>query len=151
MTDAVLNRPKDGSWDFSIDENGDIRQQDFFDTAILVAIHEERRASSSEVSVAELRRGWIGNESTPGFERGSKIWLYSQTRLTRTRINDIINAARDSFTTFIDRGFILDAFFDVLLKNGVVSLLVKLKRSENEIDSRFFPLWDNSGITSTED
>ena len=96
MSDALLDRGSSELFDFSIAENGDVVQVDFFDTAIMVSLYEEKRAGPEEVALPEQRRGWIGNESTPDFERGSKIWLYSQSRLTREVINNIISAANES-------------------------------------------------------
>ncbi len=52
---------KTGFYDIDIDSSGDIDKTDGFDTAILMSFFCERRADESEVTVAELRRGWVGN------------------------------------------------------------------------------------------
>jgi len=150
MTDAVLNRPKGKTWDFSIAENGDAETESFFDTAILVSVYEEKRASESEVERPELRRGWIGNESTPDFERGSKIWLYYQSRLTRSVINGIISAANECLAWLINEDYALRVVSDIDLSNGSVNLLIQTQRPNGQIDKRLLPLWDRSGITETE-
>ena len=85
-TDAVL---ANNNYDLQIDSNGDILTDDFFDTSLLVSLFAEQRATPSEMPESHRRRGWIGNESTPGFEIGSKLWLYSQARVTRTLLSDI--------------------------------------------------------------
>jgi phage gp46-like protein len=147
MSDALLIRPENGYFDFSIAENGDITQADFFDTAILVSIYEEKRASESEVALPEQRRGWIGNESTPDFERGSKIWLYEQSRLTRTIINSIIAAADESLAWITGESFARAIQSDVVLRNGQVFLFVEIERPDSITIRRELFLWDNSGVT----
>ena len=74
--DACLEDLGNGAYDIQIASNGDILTQDFFDTYILVSLFSNRRANESEVLVPELRGGWIGNESTPGFEQGSGRCCY---------------------------------------------------------------------------
>ena len=147
MTDAVLNRPPNGHFDFAIDTNGDILQADFFDTAILVSIYERKRASESEISRPEFREGWIGNESIPDFERGSKIWLYEQSRLTRDVMNNIIDAANESLAWLMSEGFAVDIVSDVNRKKGRVFLNITIQRPESITIKKELFLWDNSGIT----
>jgi len=150
MTDAVLIRPKDKTWDFSIASDGGIETESFFDTAILTSLYEEKRASESEVERPELRRGWIGNESTPDFERGSKLWLYSQSRLTRSVINGIISAANESLAWLVTDDHALSITSDVELSNGTVSLLIQIERPDGQIEKKLLPLWNRSGITETD-
>jgi len=150
MTDAILVRPKNKTWDFTIAADGGIETESFFDTAILTSLYEEKRASSSEVERPELRRGWIGNESTPDFERGSKLWLFSQSRLTRSVINGIISAANEALAWLVEQDYALSVTSDVELSNGTVNLLIQLERPDGQIDKRLLPLWDRSGITETE-
>ena len=147
MSDAVLVKNAEGIYDFTIAENGDINQADFFDTSMLVSILERARASSSEVELPELREGWIGNISTPGFERGSKVWLYSQSRLNREVINNIETAANDALAWLIDQSYAVDVASDVDLKNGKVFLIIKVQRPNSVTISSELFLWDNSGVT----
>ncbi len=151
MSDAKLVRPVDGRWDFTIAANGDIETVDFFDSSILVSLLEEKRATPDEVAEPQLRRGWIGNESLGDFERGSKIWLYYQARLTQEVMNSIINAANESLQHFVDEGFAVAIESDVLLQNGAVVLAIAITRPNNQVERRFFTLWENSGVTRTED
>lgn len=148
MTDAVLSkRVATDTIDFSIGADGGILQDDFFDSLILVALYEERRASPSEIEAPQFRRGWQGNEATPDFERGSKIWLFDQARLTRTVINGIIAAANESLNVLVKRGYAVEVAVDIDVIEGVVNLKIDIRRTDNQIVTRFFPLWENSGIT----
>jgi len=147
MSDAVLSRIKGGKFDFTIASNGDILQADFLDTAILVSIYENKRASQSEVQLPQNREGWIGNESTPDFERGSKIWLYEQAKLTQEVINAIESAANESLAWLITDGLAVSVTSDVRPKNGLVILKITIERPQSIVLQKELFLWENSGVT----
>ncbi len=153
--DAILFPPgseefvgaNSGVYDISIGNNGDIRTQDFFDTAIMMSIFGERRANISEVLNPRLRKGWIGNESTPGFEIGSKVWLYEQSRLTRTVINGIENAARESLIWLVTDGFAASIDkVNATLSGTSVLLDITITRPNGKVEKRHFNLWENTGL-----
>lgn len=151
-TDAVLSRTSSTKWDLTIDATGDILTADFFDTALLMSIFAEKRASGSEVPESRFRRGWIGNESfSDGFEIGSKIWLFEQARLDRDTLNGITSAAIDGLQWFLDRGFAINLIVDTVLVQGMVTLQIDTFRPNSKVDRRFFSLWDGSGITNSEE
>jgi len=145
--DACLKQIAGDLFDLDIGVDGDILSVDFFDSAIIVSLFAERRANESEVAVSRLRRGWIGNESTPDFEIGSKIWLFEQSRLTITVLNEIIIAARDALQWLVDDGFAtaIESVEAVITPNGI-NLEVVINRPNSEVDRRFFTLWDNTAI-----
>jgi len=145
--DACLKQISGDLFDLDIGVDGDILSVDFFDSAIIVSLFAERRANESEVAVSRLRRGWIGNESTPDFEIGSKIWLFEQSRLTITVLNEIIIAARDALQWLVDDGFAtaIESVEAVITPNGI-NLEVVINRPNSEVDRRFFTLWDNTAI-----
>jgi phage gp46-like protein len=126
--------------------SGDIRSEDFFDSAILVSLFAESRASESEVFQSHMRRGWIGNESTPGFEIGSKIWLYEQARLTRSVLNGITAAARQSLQWLIDDDYALAIDVEAILTASGVDINIIIYRPNSKIDHRYYTLWDNTGV-----
>jgi phage gp46-like protein len=144
-TDAVLKiNPGTQAYDFAIDENGDIETEDFFDTSLLYSIFGERRASSDEVVDPRLRRGWIGNAED--FENGSKIWLFSQSRLTRDTLNRIEDEAQKALQWLVDDGFAVSIDqVTATLSKGRVNLDITIRRSRDRIVRRFFVLWENTG------
>lgn len=145
-SDAVLRIDEiTGKYDISINENGDIDVEDFFDTAVLYSLKGERRAAPSEIDAPELRRGWIGNRQD--FENGSKIWLFEQQRLTNDVMNRIADEARNSLQWLVDDGIAerIDNVVVELIK-GVVSLRITIRRSRNRIDTKLFELWENTGV-----
>ncbi len=132
-------------YDIQIGADGDIVTKDFFDTAILMSLFCERRASSPEVPESHRRRGWIGNEATPGFEIGSKNWLYEQERISRTVFNALAKSSFDALEWLIDDGHVLDVRTSVNLNNGAVELTVIIERSGSEVETRNYTLWNNTG------
>jgi len=145
--DAVLTvDTTTGLFDISIDSDGDILTDDFFDTAILYSLFGERRASSSEVSEARLRRGWIGSEFSD-FENGSKLWLLSQARITRTILSRVEDEAAKALQWLVDDGLAV-AISDVTatVSDGNVELELTIERSTDNVERRFFELWQNTGI-----
>lgn len=130
-----------------IGSDGDFEIESLFDTALLMSIFCERRASASEVPESRHRRGWLGNEQgQDGFEIGSKIWLFKQSRLTASVLSDISKAAYNSLKWLIDDGFINDVSTEASLINGEVVLIVEIKRPGSKVEKRFFTLWNNTGI-----
>lgn len=146
-TDAVLTvNATTQLYDISIDTDGDILTDDFFDTSLLYSIFGERRANESEVSESRLRRGWIGNEGKD-FENGSKLWLFEQARVTQTNLNRIADEARKSLQWLVDDGFAVSIDeVNATVKNGKVTLEIVIRRSRSEVERRFFDLWKNTGI-----
>ena len=146
--DAVLKENPDGVYDISYDSEGDILTSDFLDTAILMSIFCERRANVEEVPESEKRRGWIGNESTPEFEIGSKVWLYEQARLTRTTLNglqtEIFNGLEwmlGEIAVDIEKANIIATVND----KGQFVINIPAFRSNSKIESSSYVLWNNTG------
>lgn len=146
-TDAVLTVNADTKlYDITIDADGDILTDDFFDTSLLYSLFGERRADSSEVVEPQLRRGWIGSEGKD-FENGSKLWLFEQSRVTRTNLNRIEDEARKSLQWMIDDELVVSVDgVTATVKNGKVTLAIVIRRSRSEVARRFFDLWRNTGL-----
>ena len=144
--DATLTELDGGLYDISIDSFGDIATADSFDTAILVSLLSDRRADASEVAQSERRRGWIGNESTPGQEMGSKLWLYEQSRATRTVLNAIAGVARDALEWLVEDDFAVAlSDVEVAVTPTGMTLAITIRRPNSQVDRRFFTLWDCTG------
>lgn len=141
--DAVL----DDDFDMQIADNGDILTDDFFDTALLMSIYCERRATASEVPQSDRRRGWIGNESTPDFEIGSKVWLYEQSRVTGSLLRGIESVVLNSLQWLIDDNYAVKINADATLSNSKVTLEANIERPSSNVDKRFFELWDTTGLS----
>jgi len=149
--DAELLSTPMNFYDLQIDDDGDIKSSDTFDTAIIVSLFSDQRADASEVPASQNRRGWIGNESTPGEEIGSKLWLYEQTRLTQTNLNGIVDAARQSLRWFVKEGLLESLVAsDATIDSDEIRFRVVLKRFNSEVEPKFYSLWQNTGVRSFE-
>jgi phage gp46-like protein len=146
-TDILMTPDTNGDYDISLDESGDIANGDFFDTSLLYSIFGERRALSSEVPTSSRRGGWIGNEFED-YENGSKIWLYYQESLTRTIINKIESEAINSLQWLLDDDFAVGTInaTGTMTNESSISLLIDIKRTNSEVEQRYFELWNNTGI-----
>lgn len=146
-TDAVLTvDPTSGLYDFSLDSAGDILTDDFFDTALLYSLFGERRAAPDEVVEPQFRRGWIGTDPN-GYENGSKLWMLSQARLTRSTLNSIQDEADKALEWLVDDGFAVSIDPAVAtVSNGRVLLEVTIRRSRDKVIRKLYTLWDNTGV-----
>lgn len=146
--DAVLQELPGGIYDIKIGFDGDIETEDSFDTYIIVALLTDQRANESEVPQPQNRRGWIGNEHTPGFEMGSKLWLFEQRRLSRTTINGLEDAAVDALQSMVEEDLAVAVrSADVRLSSTGAFLEIDILRSQNQVEKRFFDLWQNTGVS----
>ena len=145
--DARLKLISGDLYDLDLIYTGDIASEDFFDTAIIVSLFAERRANESEVAESRQQRGWIGNESTPGFEMGSKLWLYEQSRLTRSVLNGIETAARDSLQWLVDDGFAIRITrVKATATITGINLEIVITRPNSQVERRYFDLWDKTAV-----
>jgi len=137
--DAVLY--DEVGFDIAFTAEGDIETADQLDTAVKMSLFCERRATPSEMPVPELRRGWIGNEATPGFEIGSKVWLYEQARMTQTILNGLEAAAANGLDWLVD-----DAIA-VKLETSITptELLITAYRPNSEVATFYYNLWEGTG------
>lgn len=144
-TDVALNQIK-GYWDFDWTDTGDISTEQSLDTAILMSILEEVRATAAELPKSNKRRGWIGNETTPGFEQGSKTWLFEQERITGTVLAELGVVVRNGLQWLIDDEIAVNVVVETpIFKNGSIVVPVNLFRDQSEVDRKLFEIWNNTG------
>ncbi len=146
--DAVLQVLPDGMYDLQIGPDGDILTADSFDTAIIVSLFTDRRAGASEVGASRNRRGWIGNESTPGIEMGSKLWLFEQARNGIDTMNGLADAAQAAIQWLVDDGFAVAVSATATPSNvSLATLSILIERVPGEVERRDFELWQNTGVS----
>lgn len=146
-TDVLVKQGESGYYDLSLNSDGDLDNGDFFDSSILYSLFGERRATASEVPIAERRRGWIGNQGKD-FENGSKLWLYYQARVTRDTLNGIKTESLKCLQWLVDDNYLERVETDAVLQNGVVNLIIVLYRYNSPAERRYFTLWENTGVSS---
>ena len=149
MASDVIIRQDKGYYDFEWSNDGDIPVADALDTAILMSIYEEFRANSSEITVDNLRRGWIGNESTPDFQQGSKFWMFEQERITSSMLAELGTVVNNGLQWLIDDNIAVSTSANASFKNSVINIEIKFERSSGKIERKLFTLWDNTGSNLT--
>jgi len=148
IIDVRISQEQNGSFDLSVGANGDLETVAGFDTAILMSVFCERRASADQVPTPRLRRGWIGNEDgdDPDFEIGSLIWLYEQARLNSDTANGVESHANTALAWFLEDNLLTQIETEASFSGAGVSLLVIFRTETGPVETRNFELWKNTGI-----
>ncbi len=144
-TDVTIAVGTNGYYDISFDSAGDIETEQSLDTAILMAILCEVRAATSEMPQSHRRRGWLGNESTEGFEMGSKAWLFEQARITGSNLSELGVIINNGLKWLIEQNIALSTTVNAVYKNAGVFVEVTITRPGSRVDKRFYELWNNTG------
>jgi phage gp46-like protein len=145
--DLAIFKNENGHYDVSIDDEGDFATLNSLDTAIQLSLFCDVRADESEEPVNELRRGYWGNtlHDVDGFEVGSKLWLLSQAKNTVNTLNSAVDYARQCLQWFIDDNIAVDAKVNGEQTQNNIQLGIEFIRSNNDVESRFYELWNNTG------
>ena len=149
MASDVIIRQDKGYYDFEWGSDGDIPVDQALDTTILMAIYEEVRADSGEIAIDNLRRGWIGNESTPGFEQGSKFWMFEQERITTSMLSELGTVVNNGLQQLVNDNIAISTSANASFTGGKIVIEVILERPSGQIEKKLFPLWDNTGQNLT--
>jgi len=144
-TDAVIKISSNGYYDMSFTLDGDIETAQSLDTAILMSILAEMRATASEMPESHRRRGWIGNESTQGIEMGSKMWLFEQARITGSNLAELGVIINNGLRWMVQDSIAVSTSARAFYRDNKVQVEVVLVRSSSTVEKRFFELWNNTG------
>lgn len=147
--DAVLDEEPGGLFDIRFNEFGDIETRDYFDTAIKVSLFADARAPDSDVVVPQNRRGWAGNEYTPGQEMGGLLWVpLLHGRINRSTMNAIEDRARSSLQWLVDQAIAVSIVSVEVrfIEQGRLGLAIAIERSPSQIERRYFELWSQTGV-----
>tara|TARA_R110000744_G_scaffold196160_4_gene315394 strand:+ start:9504 stop:9950 length:447 start_codon:yes stop_codon:yes gene_type:complete len=133
-------------YDISFDSAGNLETEDSFDSAIINTILSEERATSSEVPISSLRRGWIGNLDTD-YTVGSRLWVHNQQRIQQAETNLIRSeVSRALQRTFVDNGIAIAQRVRIRLVSNRVEFIAVLERPGSEASSQYLAIWENTGI-----
>lgn len=134
-------------WDLEIDTDGDLKGSNSIDTAVLMSIFTDKRATSSEIQEAGQRRGWFGNlfNDDITYEVGSKLWIHSnQGRFDNDILNDLNDKALNALNWMIEDNVASEInVSSELSSNNTIKLNIKFTINENIIERNFI-LWENS-------
>lgn len=106
--DLAVAQDDEGIFDLIIDGT-DLETTDGLETAIIVSEFSDRRAYPEEVADPMKRRGWIGDlvSDVPGDRHGSGLWLYEQSRGTRSSSNGVRTEAQRALDWMIEERLIV--------------------------------------------
>ena len=130
-------------WDMTF-TNGDLTSTANLDTAVLMSLYTDYRASNSEVPQIQRRRGWWGNvvSNYPDYQIGSKIWLLYQARLNQDTLNLVKTYIYNCLSWMIDDGYItgINILVEATSNEGIL-VFITLSISQNIVYSNEFQLW----------
>ena len=144
-TDVIIKKVDAGFYDIAFNAAGDIDTAQSLDTAILMSILAEVRATASEMPTSSRRRGWIGNESTEGVEMGSKMWLFEQARITGSNLAELSVIINNGLTWLVEQNIATSTSATAFFRDGVVQVEIVLVRASSVVEKKFFELWNNTG------
>jgi phage gp46-like protein len=147
FVDIALELDAVGRYDISF-ENGDIKKCSGFDTAIIVSLLTDARASETQISRPEDRKGWIANlmSIVKGRQLGGHLWLLDQRRLTQESLNLSIDYARKSLAWMLEDGIIkkIEVSGEIVPLKGI-ELQIRLIALDGTTSSQYVKLWGATG------
>lgn len=144
-TDLIITQLDGKHYDISFTADGDVATSQSLDTAILMSILAEVRATASEMPESQRRRGWVGNESTQGIEMGSKAWLFEQARVTGSNLAELGVFINNALQWMIEQRIVVSTQVDAVYNSGTVLVNVTLFRASSVVERRLYELWNNTG------
>ena len=150
MTDIKAFQNTAGEWTLGITD-GDLTEEDGFDTAIAMSLFTDARAPDNAVVIPEKRKGWMGNLESPVEDRelGGLLWLVDQSKLTQDTLNTSVNYARLALNWFIEDQIANSIVVtgEIVPRSGI-RLKVVFTALSGKISTHYFNLWEQTGINA---
>ncbi len=128
---------------------GDFELTSGLDTAILMSLSCERRASESEIKLPQYRRGWLGNEINGfnNFEYGAKLWLLNQARATQDTLNKAVTYSQQALHWLVTDSYVQSVVISAEY-NSALDLILRIQfvRQDNVTEIRSYNLWQNTFV-----
>lgn len=146
----LIKNNQENYYDIGFDDTGDLLLDDSFDTAIVLSLFTDARASSTQVAEPERRNGWFGNTylfpDLPEHQLGSKIWLISG-RKTQRALNEATDFSKKALQYLITDGYLkrVEASSEFSQTNnfGIV-INITFVRKDDSVETRNYELWNNT-------
>jgi len=126
--DLKFKQDSNGDWDIDF-ANGDFELTDGLDTAVYMSVFCEKRASSSQISEPNLRRGHFTNEFSKkeGYQVGSLFWLYTeQAKNTDSNLRLLEGAITDGLAWMIEDNIFSKTKVQATRLNTQIELQIEL-------------------------
>lgn len=147
MGDIRLLQDANGRFDIVL-ENGDLADEDGFDTAIYISLFTDALAPAAIVLKPENRRGWIGNVVSPVIDRdlGGLLWLTEQSRLNQNTLNEAVSHARQALNWFVEDELAekIEVSGEIVPISGIrLTIIITVLHGETE--THYVSLWEVTG------
>ncbi len=142
MQDMLLQKNDDNIYDIVV-SNGTIQSVDGLESAILVSLFTDARASSAIVGDPLLRRGWVGNILVQNLERelGSVLWLADQARTDQNTLNFFQDEVRNAFQWMLDDNVVSRVTIATEIEDSVtIKVSISFLTTNNQLE-RYVILW----------
>lgn len=148
-TDLLIERDASGVYDLVIDtETGDLALIDGLESAFMISVFSDRRASEDEVTDPLKRRGWIGDlvSDVPDDTHGSGLWLYDQKKLTSETAIGLKNEAERALRWMKEDGLVtaVEATVKARPADRAVDLVIKVGSPGGGQSIHTYTLADNT-------
>lgn len=148
MTEIKAFQNPAGEWTLGVTD-GDLTEEDGFDTAIAMSLFTDARAPDNAVAIPEKRRGWMGNLESPveGREFGGLLWLVDQSKLTQDTLNISVNYAQLALQWFIEDLIATSVVVtgEIVPRSGI-RLKVVFTAKSGKVSTHYFNLWEQTGV-----
>lgn len=147
MSDVGLFLTEDGV-DLQL-ELGDLKRDEGLETAVLISLFTDGRASFENLPTFEgSRRGWWGDliSEVEGSRIGSELWRFYREKITSKTANTIKKIAEDSLQWLVDDG----VASQVSVQTSIVGLYeigldIQIQRPERA-SQRYSFVWDGQEL-----
>lgn len=147
FTDIYLELNSAGRYDLAI-ENGDFKTTAGLESSLIVSLLTDARASDSQVSLPQQRRGWPGNVMSivSGRQLGGLLWLADQRRLTIATRNAVVDYAQKALEWMTEDGLLktINTAGEIVPLYGI-ALNIKLTAHDGTTSNQYVKLWEATG------
>ncbi len=143
--DIKLIQDDKGAYDIDF-SNGDFDLTDGLDTAIILSIFDEKRATKTQISESLLRRGHFTNEfsDVETYEVGSRQWLFTeQAKNSESNLSLLENSIRDGLQWMLQDNIISNITVEASKSEGNINLEINLEGKSKD-DSTLYNTFINT-------
>jgi len=133
-------------YDLILTDEGDFKEDESFDTVIEVSLFTDARASASEISQPQYRRGFWGDEVfNDNRKTGSKLWVLSQARRTEENLVKAVDYVLQSLSWLKEDGYLKDIKAEAIYTgSGTLRIDLYLYRFDDKVTHKFYERWEQT-------
>lgn len=132
---------EDGRFDIDFGTDGDFEQDSGLESAILMSLLLDNRATEEQVPAPSKRGGWFGIDIS-GMQF-SHLWLVNGRR-TSDKLNKGIEYCNEALQWLIDKGYATEINTEAEFVTEGIKLTVAITKPNGIVDNMVFNLWLNT-------